>query len=115
MRVVYIAHPIGNDVARNIRRVELIVEQLLKLRGAAFPVAPYLDACRYLDDSHPGDRDRAFEVNRRYFTGRIVDELWVCGELSPGVRTEIEWAVFECIPVQYDPLPVWLKEALPHV
>jgi hypothetical protein len=61
VKLVYIAHPIGSDVIRNIHKVEFVVEQLLKLRGEAYPIAPYFPTCRYLDDLNPMDRDRAFE------------------------------------------------------
>lgn len=115
MKVVYIAHPIGGDVARNIRRVELILEYYLKLRGNVFPIAPYLHACRYLEDQRPDDRARAFVVNGRYFAGGVVDELWVCGEKSEGVREEMEMAMYANIPVVFVTLPDGLKEALANV
>jgi len=115
LTIAYIAHPISGDVARNIRKVETILEYLHKQRGAVWPLAPYLDACRYLDDTRGEDRERAFMANEHYFREGFIDELWICGDISPGVRVEAEWAIFYGIPTRFDPLPAELTELLAHV
>lgn len=115
MIVAYIAHPISGDVARNIRKVETILEYLHKQRGEVWPLAPYLDACRYLDNSLEEDRARAFLANEQYFREGFIDELWICGDVSPGVRVEAEWAIFYGISTRFDPLPAELKERLANV
>lgn len=112
MITAYIAHPIAGDVARNIRKVETILEYLHRQRGEVWPIAPYLDACRYLDDGRVDDRERAFWANERYFREGFIDELWICGDISPGVRVEAEYAVFYGIPTRFDPLAAELKELL---
>lgn len=93
MKIVYIAHPIRGAVRSNVSRVERILESLLQKQTKIWPIAPYLDACRYLSDECETDRKRAFAANRRYLDAGLVDELWVCGKVSAGVRQEIDWAI----------------------
>jgi len=92
MKVAYIAHPIGGAVATNIRKVEIILEYCLNQYSRIYTIAPYLDACRYLDDAKTTDRARAFKMNKKWFSSGIITELWVCGAHSSGVLEEIQWA-----------------------
>ncbi len=101
MKIVYIAHPIGGAVKANVARVERIVEHVMEKRSTYWPIAPYLDACKYLCDDVPEDRARAFKANKRYFDAGIVQELWVCGRVSTGVQTEINWAIERGISVVF--------------
>jgi hypothetical protein len=99
--VVYIAHPISGAVEKNLARIEEIVKHVLQLSGRAYPIAPYRDACRYLCDAFASDRDRGMKMNELYFTSGLIDELWVCGKVSQGVRIEIEWALENNIDVVF--------------
>lgn len=94
MKVVYIAHKIAGDVANNIDKVEHIVSHLLNLRYDydVWPIAPYLDACKYLSDLSKQDRDDAFQMNHRYFSRCFIDEIWICSEISKGIQVELNWA-----------------------
>ena len=100
-KVVYIAHPISEAVRSNVARVEKIVESIMEKRGKYFPFAPYLDACRYLDNDEHEDVKRAFLFNERIFDSGLIDELWVCGTVSRGVQQEIDWAVKRGIDVVF--------------
>lgn len=97
--IVYIAHPIGGAVRANISRVEKILDAMLQKGGIYWPIAPYLDACRYLKDTEE-NRARAFAVNKLFFTSGFIDQLWVFGR-SRGVETEIAWATDEGIDVVF--------------
>lgn len=101
MKIVYIAHPIAGAVRTNVSRVERIVESIMERRGKYWPIAPYLDACKYLHDHDELDRKRAFEMNKKFFDSGLIDELWVCGKISRGVQQEIDWAVERGIDVVF--------------
>ena len=92
-KIVYIAHPISGAVKSNISRIEKILEAQLQSRQRYMACAPYLDCCRYLTDDDEDDRERSFAFNKRFFETRLIDELWVCGRVSRGVRQEIDWAI----------------------
>lgn len=89
--IVYIAHPIGGAVASNIICVEKILDQILQSDQGVWPIAPYLDACKYLEDNKE-NRERCFAINKMYFDTKFIDQLWVFGR-SPGVEIEIGWAI----------------------
>lgn len=44
MIIVYVAHPIGGDVARNIKLVESECSRIFKAMPEVVPIAPYLFA-----------------------------------------------------------------------
>lgn len=95
---VYIAHPIGDDVEANLRKVErLALEVMLSIRYA--PVVPYLTALRCLDDAKPEHRTLGIEMNRDYFRRHFIDEVWLCGAVTEGVGIELQWAKRYGIPV----------------
>lgn len=98
-KIVYIAHPINGDVGNNIARVEEILAVLIQQEFSCWPIAPYLDACRYLEETEE-NRERCFAINKIYFSSRFINELWVFGH-SRGVDAEIAWAVEYGIPVVY--------------
>lgn len=96
---VYIAHPIGGDVPGNVAKVKSIMKQVLDSGFNVMPLAPYLTMLELLNDEDPADRQRGMNSNKAYFDKRFIDELWVCGEHSAGVRLEIAWARENGIPV----------------
>lgn len=100
MKIVYIAHPIRGAVRSNISRVEKILEAIMLKRGSIWPIAPYLDSCKYLNDSDTRDRTEGFKFNKRHFDCGLIDQIWVYGD-SPGVRTEIQWATEKGIDVLF--------------
>lgn len=104
-KIVYIAHPISNDVERNLARIESIVGLLMTRDspwgGRVQPIAPYLSLFGCLNNSDPKHYALGLESNRVYFERKFVDELWVCADpmKSKGVQTEIAWAQKYNIPV----------------
>lgn len=99
MKIVYIAHPISGAVKSNVSRIERILEWIFENQKKVFPIAPYLHACEYLNDSDTRAREIGLTFDKRCIESGIVDELWVCGALSDGVRKEIQWATEKGIDV----------------
>lgn len=98
--IVYIAHPIAADIIGNAYKVKKILKHIFKTWTDILPVAPYLAAVEHLEENEK-NRARAFELNKRFFSKKVIDELWVCGFESPGVKLEIEWAKLMDIPVKH--------------
>ena len=100
MLVVYIAHPIGGNVAANMSEVERITGVLFAERPEIYPIAPYLVALRFLNDADPGERVRGMKLNELYFRKRFIDEVWLFGDrVSSGMWQEVCWARALGIPV----------------
>lgn len=100
LMLVYVAHPISGDVARNCALVEEKCSRIYKERPSVIPLAPYLMALRYLDDSIPEDRLRGIEGNKEFFLRHVIDEVWLFGDrLSAGMAEEVGWARTLNIPV----------------
>ena len=98
MKTVYIAHPIAGDIDLNIFKVQVLMKTILRTHPEIVPVAPYLVSLQLLDESRPGDREIGLRQNKPYFMRKFIDELWICGHQSPGVRLEMEWATAAGIP-----------------
>jgi hypothetical protein len=97
---VYIAHPIGGDIVRNMRLVEDECGRIFKSMPEIQPLAPYLMVLKFLDDGNPADRLRGTSYNREFFRSRFIDELWLFGDkISAGMWQEILWAREFGIPV----------------
>jgi len=90
--IIYIAHPIANDVQENIKSVLSIVRQL-SLENEVIPFAPYIVDVQALNDANPSERVIGFEHNKAIFQSGIIDEVWLYGgRISNGMQTEREWA-----------------------
>lgn len=90
--IIYIAHPIANDVQENIKSVLSIVRQL-SIENDVIPFAPYIVYVQALDDCKTEERAIGFEHNKAIFQSGIIDEVWLYGgRISNGMQTEIEWA-----------------------
>lgn len=98
-KVVYIAHPIGGDIDKNIEKVLKIYREL-SLAGEVVPFVPYLASLRALDDSVSKERAVGMAHNDVLFARKLFDELWVYG-MSPGVEHEIRMAEENDILVVY--------------
>lgn len=92
MKVCYLAHPISGDVHGNVQKVLRLVNHLLRSAPAVMPFAPYISSLMILDDSREEDRRLGIMSNLVWFEKRVIDELWICGDLSEGVQREIDWA-----------------------
>lgn len=100
-KLAYIAHPIGGNVVANIQKIIDICKEIHLRDDNVIPFAPYLISLQYLDDSIPEERALGIKTSEEYFKRKVFDELWVYGELTRGVKKEIEWAEENDIPVVY--------------
>lgn len=93
MQIVYIAHPIGGDVARNVALVEDRCRLIYQDKPDVIPLAPYLMALRYLNDAVPEDRLRGTAGNKEFFDRKVMDEVWLFGDrISHGMWEEVLWS-----------------------
>ncbi len=100
MKIVYIAHPIGGDVKRNIWEITQIIRQINLTRSDVVPFAPYMGDVLALVDSIPKERERGLQNCMEVLKRGFVDELWIYGEkISDGMLDEIEMAINLNIPV----------------
>jgi hypothetical protein len=97
--IVYVAHPIGGDVANNVKSVLQLLKELHT--ETCTPVAPYLVCLQYLDDASPADRAKGIRANSHVFTRRFIDLLLLCGpKISTGMTGEVRLALQHGIPIK---------------
>jgi hypothetical protein len=92
-KIVYIAHPIGGDVAGNLDKIRKIVEHIYSLTKYAtvLPLVPYYVDCLVLNDNDPQQREKGIQ-NGLALLARpgIIDELWLYGPtISAGMKNEV--------------------------
>ena len=98
MKTAYIAHPIGGDVAGNVKKVLAICLEVH--RSGVIPIVPYLGALQYLDDTIPDDRRLGMEANLECLRRGMADEVWLYGDkISTGMEIELRSARIRGIPV----------------
>ncbi len=101
-RIVYIAHPISNDIQGNIEKILAIVKQINLEEKNVSPFVPYLADVLALDDTIPEHRKKGISNNVAYLKSGIVSEIRVYGDfISKGVAEEIAIAREFKIPVVY--------------
>lgn len=101
-RIVYIAHPISNDIQGNIEKILAIVKQINLEEKNVSPFVPYLADVLALDDTIPEHRKKGISNNIAYLKSGIVSEIRVYGDfISKGVAEEIAIAREFKIPVVY--------------
>lgn len=101
-RIVYIAHPISNDVKGNVEKILAIVKQINLEEKNVSPFVPYLADVLALDDSIEEHRKKGISNNIAYLKSGIVEEVRVYGDfISRGVAEEIAIARKYRIPVIY--------------
>jgi len=61
------------------------------------PIAPHVYLTQFLDDTIPAERDIGLKMGLELLG--LCDEVWVYGEPSEGMRSEIQAAWLENIPV----------------
>lgn len=98
--ITYICHPYGNDPRRNLRKIRTIYKQLT-IKGDVIPFVPYYATVSSLDDGNPTQRAKGFEHNKVFFERRLIDKMMVFGEISAGMKIEIDWCEEFGIPVIY--------------
>lgn len=99
-KTAFIGHPIGGDIAGNVKKVLAICHEV-HTREGVIPIAPYLASLQYLDDTVAADRALGMEANHECFYRGLVDELRLYGDgISKGMWGEIAVAREVGIPIR---------------
>lgn len=93
--IIYICSKYSGDIERN-------TEMACRYSRLAFdigcvPITPHLLFPQFL--SEETERDQALAADLRLLS--VCQELWVCGEISSGMKLEIEEAERIGLPVRY--------------
>ena len=100
-KVVYIAHPYGNN-KRNLVRVQQIIKDLA-FENSVIPFCPWYALVESLNDGDALERALGLQATLNLLDKTIVDELLICGEvISKGVAMEINKATTEGIVIRFD-------------
>jgi len=100
MKIIYIAHPIGGDIAENLNKICLIIRNINLTEPDILPFAHYVTDCYCLNDDVPEERARGIKNDEAFFRAGFIDEVWLYGEkISNGMKHEIELANELGIPV----------------
>jgi hypothetical protein len=96
---VFICSPFAGDTVRNILAAQGYCRKAVA--EGHVPMAPHLYFPQFLEDSDPEKREKGMTMGLMWLSH--CDEMWVFGEASPGMKTEIAYAEEHCIPVRYFP------------
>jgi hypothetical protein len=100
MKIVYIAHPIGGNVADNIDKIKRIIRYINLSEPDIVPFAHYLVDLAALDDNNPLERARGIKNDIALLRAGFINELWLYGaKISPGMQAEINLARELQIPI----------------
>ena len=100
MKVVYIAHPIGGDIKKNLEEVRQIGRKINIEEPNVIPFAHYFFDCYSLDDNVPEERERGIKNDIALFKMGFIDELRLYGNrISSGMKAEMELAKMLNIPI----------------
>lgn len=101
MKIVYIAHPIGGDIAGNLQKIVKIGREISLLEPDVIPFAPYFFDCYCLNDDIPEERQRGIRNDVAWFKKGVISELRLYGNrISRGMRAEINICKSEGIPIR---------------
>jgi hypothetical protein len=101
MKIVYIAHRISGDVQGNLAKIRDIVRRINLEMPDVVPFVPYYADVVSLDDSNPAERARGIKNDIAIMSRGVIDELWVCSPISPGIRGEMDLANRLGLPVMF--------------
>ena len=100
-KLVYIGHPVGGDIERNIKKILEICHNIHKKNDNIIPFAPYVVSLYYLDDNIVEERKLGMLANQEHFERKTMDEVWLFGSrISEGMKWEIEQAAKYGIPIK---------------
>ena len=98
--LVYICSPYRGDIQANTSKARNFCS--LASSQGCIPFAPHLLFTQFLDDSKADERMMGLYMGMEML--RLCDELWVFGEPTEGMASEIETAVQLGIPVRHHDL-----------
>ena len=99
MKIIYVAHKMGEAPEQNAIRVKTILSYLIKTEPHNTFIAPYLTSFELLDDSNSEERSKGLQDALNVITK--CDEVWIFSEVSSGIKKEIETASSKGIPIYF--------------
>jgi hypothetical protein len=94
----YICSPFKGNIARNTANAVRYCRFALDMER--LPIAPHLLFPQFMNDADPDERELGISFGLRLLAG--CSEVWVFGgNISRGMRREIEKAMYKGIPVRY--------------
>lgn len=99
-KVVYLAHPIGGDIARNLQCIYELIRTIAFQYKNVVPFAPYIAYVHALNDYDALERKTGLSWSLHFVHPDYIDELWICKEVSPGMQLEIDRAKSFKIPIK---------------
>lgn len=94
---VFICSPFACDTVRNIIRAQGYCRKAVA--EGHVPCAPHLYFPQFLDDEDSQEREKGMAMGLSWLSH--CDEMWVFGEPSSGMQTEIAYAAEHQILVRY--------------
>lgn len=108
--LIYIASPYAGDIEKNTAFAISCCQYAI--RQGCTPIAPHLLYPQILNDTDPSERACGLAMGRQLLT--VCSEVWVCGgQISAGMKGEIEYALEQGVPIRHISAEVILKEAQP--
>lgn len=96
--LVYICSPYSGDVEANVQLAQRFCA--FAVSAGQIPLAPHLHFPQFMDDIDPDARELAMFFNRILLSK--CEQLWAyIGQVSAGMRAEIDWAHQMDIPVRF--------------
>lgn len=96
--LTYMCSPYSGDVQANTALARQFCG--FAISAGQIPLAPHLLFPQFMDDHDPDERELAMSFNRVLLSR--CDAVWVyTGQVSKGMRAEIEWARQLELPVRY--------------
>ena len=86
--LIYVASAYAGDIKGNIEKAKQYCIHVINEGGV--PIAPHLLFTQFLDDSVPHERKLGLDLGLALL--KYCDEVWVFGDVSEGMKREIEKA-----------------------
>lgn len=94
-KVIYVCHPFRGDPSGNRRRIAAVCRYLTA--DGHTPIAPQLSIPEYLDEA----LERELALDQCMQMLELVDEVWVYGQPTKGMKREINAAKTNRIGLRY--------------
>lgn len=96
--LIHICSPYSGDEEANVELAQRFCSFAVAARQ--IPLAPHLHYPQFMDDTDPDARELAMFFNRILLSK--CEQLWAyIGQVSPGMRAEIDWAHQMDIPIRF--------------
>lgn len=94
---VFIASPYNGDIEENLRQARIYCK--FAYEQNCIPYAPHLFFPQFLDENIEEERAEGIRMGLQMMD--LMDEVWVFGEMSPGMEQEVTYALVVKKPVKF--------------